>query len=378
MIGAFLLSLLVPPRSTSATIQVPDVTAQGVYAYDLNTGIELFARNEHERMPIGSVVKVVTALVTVKHANLDDEVVIIESDLVDDPSYSNMSLQAGDTLTVSQLLYGLLIPSGSDGADALARHVGGIITGSDDQIAQYDGFMREMNQFIAEQGLENTRFTNPHGLDAPNNYSTAYDISILSGLLMQNETLARIVGEPGYSFVSVGPEARQYQEQTTNQLLGQNGVVGIKTGSTGDAGGCVVLARQANDGNSTVITAVLGSDLTYDGNSSIVEDERWGDASRLFDFMDTTFAWVPLNDGSTFADLPTELSVWDVQVAGNPTIPMANGDSAETRYQLALNPDGGGTLEIFVNQDRVGSIPLEPASAEQGSDIASIGKHAVT
>ncbi|HYH10898.1 MAG TPA: serine hydrolase [Thermomicrobiales bacterium] len=378
MVVAYLLTLWLPPQVATAAIQVPDVTAQGVYAYDLNTGIELFAKNEHERMSIGSVVKIVTALVTVKHANLDDEVVIIEADLVDDPSYSNMGLNAGDTLTVSQLLYGLLIPSGSDGADALARHVGKIITGSDDPIAQYDAFVREMNAFIAEQGLENTRFTNPHGIDAPNNYSTAYDISILSGLLMKNEDLARIVGEPGYSFVSVGPEARQYEDQNTNQMLGQSGVVGIKTGSTDEAGGCVVLARTTNNGNSTVITAVLGSDLTYDANSAIVTDERWTDASRLFEFMDATFVWVPVNDGATFADLPTELSVWNVQITGNPTIPVTNGGETQTRYQLTLNPDGGGTLEIYFDQDRVGSIPLEPASAAQGPDLATIGKHNMT
>lgn len=372
MVGAYLLALWTPPAS--AAIQVPDVTAQGVYAYDLETGIKLFGKNEHERMPIGSVVKVVTALVVVKHANLDDQVTIVEDDLVDDPSYSNMGLQAGDTLTVRQLLYGLLIPSGSDGADALARHVGKIITGSDDPIAQHDAFVREMNAFIAEQGLENTRFTNPHGIDAPNNYSTAYDIAILSGLLMKNEDLARIVGEPGYSFVSVGPEARQYESQNTNQLLGQYGVVGIKTGSTGDAGGCVVLARKTNNDNSTVITAVLGASLTYDDNSAIVTDERWNDAARLFEFMDATFVWVPISDGSTFADLPTELSVWDVQLAGDPMIPVANRDS-QTRYQLALDPEGGGTLELYVDQDRVGSLPLEPAAASGDPGLATSGDH---
>ena len=370
IIFAFLISVSVPPVPAHAAIQAPDVTAQGVYAYDLNTDIVLFAKNEHERMPIGSVVKVVTALVVVKHANLEDEVLIVEDDLVDDPAYSNMQLQAGDTLTVSQLLYGLMIPSGSDGANALARHVGGIISGSDDPIAQLDAFVTEMNAFIAEQGLENSRFTNPHGLDAPNNYSTAYDISILSGMLMQNEFLARVVREPGYSFISAGPESRQYQGQATNQLLGQSGVVGIKTGSTDDAGGCVVLARQVDDGNAMVITSVLGSDLVYGEGSMIEVDERWNDATQLFSFMDSTFTWLPLNDASTFSNLPTELSVWDVQVTGSPRIPVTTGADIQTRYQLALNPEGGGTIDIYFDQDRVGSLPLEPASASATRESA--------
>lgn len=375
LIVAVVLSLLsgLGPGSQPAlaAIQVPDVTARGVYAFDLDTGIKLFAKNEHERMAIGSLVKVVTALVVVEHANLDDRVTITEGDLVDTAQYSNMNLQAGDTLTVSQLLYGLMIPSGSDGANALARHVGGILSGSDDAIAQLDAFVAEMNALISRNGLSNSRFTNPHGIDAPNNFSTAYDIAVLSGLLVENEFLARVVAEPGYSLASVGPESRQYQGATTNQLLGQSGVVGVKTGSTGEAGGCVVLARQVNGGSSTVVTAVLGSDLAYDDNGMIAEDVRWNDASELLQFMDASFAWMPLSDAETFVTLPTELAIWDVQVAGNPTIPVATGEETQTRYQLALDPEGGGAIDIYYDQERVGSLPLEPAAIARGGMVLS-------
>jgi D-alanyl-D-alanine carboxypeptidase len=372
LLAAFLVSLSALPAPAAAAIQVPDVTAKGVYAYDMATGIELFAKDEHTRVSIGSTVKIVTALVVMKYAKLDDPVTIVDADLVDQALYSNMQLQAGDTLTVSQLLYGLLIPSGSDGANALARHVGRIITGSDDPIAQTDAFIAEMNAYVAEQGFKDTRFSNPHGNDAPNNYSSAYDIAHLGGLLMQDEFLAKVVGEPGYSFVSVGPEARQYQESSTNQLLGQSGVVGIKTGSTEDAGGCVVLARKVNGGNSTVITSVLGADLEYDAAGMIVADARWNDASKLFAFMDATFAWMPLDNAETFANLPTELAVWDVRVAGDPSIPVTTGDDTKTKYQLALNPDGGGTIDIYYDQDRVGSIPLEAGTATIPTRLAAL------
>jgi D-alanyl-D-alanine carboxypeptidase len=369
LLAALLVTLSVPAPDAAAAIAAPDVTAQGVYAFDMTTGIELFAKNEHERVSIGSTVKIVTALVTMQYANLDDQVTILESDLVDPTLYSNMQLQAGDTLTGSQLLYGLLIPSGSDGANALARHVGGIITGSDDPIAQLDGFVNEMNAFVAEHGFTDTRFSNPHGNDAPNNYSSAYDIAHLGGLLMQDEFLASVVGEPGYSFISAG--GNQYQEDTTNHLLGQSGVVGIKTGSTEDAGGCVVLARQVNNGNSMVITSVLGADLQYDDNGAIVLDKRWEDASQLLAFMDATFVWLPLDDAQTFANLPTELAVWDVQVEGNPFVPVTTGDAVLTHYQLALNPDGGGTIDIYYDTDRVGSLPL------QGGSASTTGNHAI-
>ena len=359
---ATLIVTMLAPAPAGAALPAPDVTATGVYAYDAGTGIELFAKDEHERVSIGSTVKIVTALVTVKYADLQDKVTIVESDLVD-PMYSNMQLQAGDTLTVSQLLYGLLIPSGSDGANALARYVGGIITGSDDPIAQLDGFVNEMNAFVAEKGFTDTRFSNPHGNDAPNNYSSAYDIAHLGGLLMQDEFLAGVVREPGYSFTSVGPEARNYQKSSTNELLGQSGVVGIKTGSTEEAGGCVVLARQVNDGNSMVITAVLGSDLQYNDVGAITLDTRWDDAGRLIAYTDATFMWLPLTDATTFRNLPTELAVWNVQVEGNPYVPITTADDILTRYQLALNPEGGGSIDIYYDNDRVGSLPLQSATA---------------
>jgi D-alanyl-D-alanine carboxypeptidase len=367
VLAALLVTLSVPAPEVAAAIAPPDVTAKGVYAYDTATGIELFAKDEHARVSIGSTVKIVSALVTMKYAKLDDQVTIVESDLVDPTLYSNMQLQAGDTLTVSQLLYGLLIPSGSDGANALARHVGGIITGSDDPIAQLDGFVNEMNAFVAEHGFTDTRFSNPHGNDAPNNYSSAYDIAHLGGLLMQDEFLAKVVGEPGYSFVSAG--GHQYQEDTTNELLGQSGVVGIKTGSTEDAGGCVVLARQVNNGNSLVITSVLGAELDYDANGMISLDKRWDDARQLLSFMDATFVWLPLDDAQTFANLPTELAVWNVKLEGNPAIPVTTGDAIQTHYQLALNPDGGGAIDIYYDTDRVGSLPLQSGSAIGTQDV---------
>lgn len=371
LLAALLVTLSIPAPNVAAALPAPDVTATGVYAFDAGTGIELFAKDEHERVSIGSTVKIVSALVTVKHAELDDEVTIVEDDLVDTAVYSNMNLQAGDTLTVSQLLYGLMIPSGSDGANALARYVGGIITGSDDPIAQYDGFINEMNAFVAEHGFKDTRFSNPHGNDAPNNYSSAYDIAHLGALLMEDEFLASVVSEPGYSFTSVGPEARNYQASNTNALLGQSGVVGIKTGSTEEAGGCVVLAREVNNGNSMVVSAVLGADLQYDASGGIAVDQRWDDASRLIAFTDATFMWLPLADATTFRNLPTELAVWNVQVEGNPYVPITTGEDILTRYQLALNPDGGGSIDIYYDNNRVGSLPLQSGTASSGSDAAS-------
>jgi serine-type D-Ala-D-Ala carboxypeptidase (penicillin-binding protein 5/6) len=351
--------------SVARNVEPPEVTAQSVFSYDLATGITLYEKNAHEQMQIGSTVKVATALVVMKYGNSADQVLIEEGDTVDIAVYSNMQLQAGDTLTVGTLLYGLLLPSGNDGAMALARHVGSQICECDDRDASLDAFVTAMNDYAAELGLENTRFTNPSGIDASQTYSTAHDIGILFGELMKNEKLAGIMAEPAYSFYSVGPEARNYQSSTTNQLLGQLGVVGGKTGTTEEAGGCVVLAREVNGGSNTVITAILGADVEYDDQSMIVEgsDKRWDDARAVFTAMDEQFAWVTPGSEGTFPGLSEEMAVWQVQFSNPPVIPYPTS-GAETAYQLVLGAPGEeGSVDLFYDQERVGSVPVTDVAA---------------
>lgn len=263
----------------------PEVTAKSVFAFDPATGDVLFAKNADEERDVGSTVKIMTALVVIDHAELSDEIVIEESDLVDNAVYSNMGLYAGDMLTVEQLLMGLLIPSGSDGARALARHVGGIIDPGSDNPS--DVFTEAMNQRGGDLGLTHTRFANPAGNDSKNAYSSARDIAMASAELLDHPTLAAIVSQPEYAFTSVGPEARKYAGVTTNRLLldEYDGVSGIKTGSTEASGGCVVLAQAHPRTDSTVIVAVLGSDLTYE-NGWIATDARWDDATTLLQYVD--------------------------------------------------------------------------------------------
>lgn len=390
LIAAFtmLLALLMPAAGApgsygdpapSTSIASPDVTAQSVFSFDLASGITLYENNPDERMQIGSTVKVATALVVMQHGDPADQVLIDESDTVDITVYSNMQLQAGDTLTVSTLLYGLLIPSGSDGAMALARHVGLDLCGCNDVDEARDAFYEVMNDYAADIGLQNSRFTNASGIDAVNAYSTARDIAILFGELMKNERLAGIVAEPAYSFDSVGATPRNYQSQTTNQLLGQLGVIGGKTGSTEAAGGCVVLARQVNGDSNTVITAVLGADLEY-RDSMIVEgsDERWNDARAIFSGMDEQFAWVTPGAEGTFPGLAEEMAVWQVQFNDPPTIPYP-ASGVTPAYQLVLRsaPEAdaeGGAVRLYYDQEQVGSVPVYYTTAQSASIAGDPGR----
>jgi len=358
-------------------IAPPDVSAQAIYVVDATTGIPLYSKNPNEHLPIGSVVKIMTALVTIRHVeDLNEQVVIQESDLVDTSVYSNMALQEGDTLTVSLLLYGLLIPSGNDGARALARHVGAKLSGSEDNRVATEAFVNEMNAYAAELGLDNSRFTNSHGEDSPNAYSSAEDVSILARELMKSELLRNIVSQPAYRFTSVGPEQRVYEKSTTNKRLGQNGVVGIKTGTTVDAGGNVVLAREVNDGNNTVIIVILGADHSYVTGDPNTPDARWADADTIMSAMDQQFAWTTPNSDGLLPGLNEQLAVWDVSLENPPAIPVPNVEGVTLGYQLQLAPaaEGGsaGTLHLYYGQTHVGALPLTQAGSATGSDHGKV------
>lgn len=364
--------------SAGLGIQPPEVTAKSVYVFDLGSGIELYAKDPDARLQVGSIVKIATALVVVQNAGLDEQVVIQESDLVDTAMYSNMNLTAGDTLTVSQLLYGLLIPSGNDGARALARHVGSKLSGSTDPNAATEAFVQAMNDYAAQLGLENTRFTVPDGIDTPNSYSCARDVAVLGGELMKNEFLASVVREPGYSFISVGPEQRQYQKDTTNRRLNQNGVVGVKTGTTEEAGANVVLARQVNGGNNLVIMAIIGADPTVNEQTGL--DARWSDADTLTANMDQTFTWTTPDNADVTPGLAEQLQVWDLQFQNPPTIPVPTGNGTQVGYQLQVGPptDPGqqaGAVHLYFGDSEVGAIPIfqrgDQAAGEPAYEMAA-------
>lgn len=244
----------------------PSPAAQAALIMDMETGRPLLERNSRTRLAPASITKLMTAVIAVEHGRLDDKVTITPEDLVEG---SSMGLQAGDTVTVEQLLWGLLLPSGNDAAQALARHLG---QGS------VDRFVALMNQKARALRLDDTRFANPHGLDQADHYSTAYDLAMLSRYAMQHPLLARMAGTRE---ITVNAN-RPFVLRNTNQLLfaaDVPGVNGVKTGFTDRAGDSLV-ASADRDGR-RVLVVVLGT-----ANRSAV-------AASLLDFAYRFYAWVP-------------------------------------------------------------------------------------
>ena len=349
-------------------ITPPEVTAEALYVMDATSGIPLYSKNPDERRPIGSVVKIMTALVVMKYVENPDttNVVIIESDLVE-PEYSKMNLQVGDTLTVTQLLYGLMLPSGGDAANALCRHVGGIISGVDNASIACESFVNQMNAYAAELGLDNSRFTNPDGRDADNAYSSAQDVYVMTEAMTRNSRLMGIVQNPAYRFNSVGPENREYLADSTLAPHLTNGIVGGKTGSEVQAGGNVAAIREVNGGSNRVIIVVMGARLEYDENSVPTVDTRWDDVNAINAAMDSQFTWTDPSQTGVIPGLSEQMMVWDVTLQSPPAIPVPNGAGVTIAYQLQVGPvvktgDPAGSLYLFFGDTPVGQLPLYQAS----------------
>ncbi|MBR5708910.1 MAG: D-alanyl-D-alanine carboxypeptidase, partial [Oscillospiraceae bacterium] len=161
--AALLLALIPAP----ARAEAPENGAASAFLYEANTGTVLYEKNADEKRLIASLTKIMTALVVLERTDPDEEVRVRAE--WTDVEGSKMGLVPGETLTVRDLLYGLLLASGNDAALALACHTAGSI----------EAFAALMNEKAAELGLRSTSFENPHGLDGPAQYSTARDMAAL-------------------------------------------------------------------------------------------------------------------------------------------------------------------------------------------------------
>ena len=245
---------------------IPELEAQAAVLVDVDRREVLYVKNHHTPRPMASTVKIVTAIVALEHAPLST---IIEVDATTAAMEPNvMGLKAGERLTLEELLYGLMLDSGNDAAEAIARGVFG----------DRARFIRLMNDLVTKLGLQNTHFANPSGLDDAAQHSSAYDLAVLTTYALQNPTFRGIVGtrrkvipasrEPGREHGWFGPT-------NLNRLLSTYpGAFGVKPGWTGEAGYTLVAA--AERGGRSLLAVVLGS------------RNHFTDAERLLNYGFTT------------------------------------------------------------------------------------------
>lgn len=255
----------------------PSVVAKGAFAMNNANGASLFTKKADTRLSTGSTTKIMTAKVVLDQPglNLDRKVVIQKaySDYVVKHNASLAHLIVGDKVTVRQLLYGLLLPSGCDAAYALADTFGSGTT----RDARVKNFIGRMNSTAKRLGLKNTHFDSFDGIGKGSNYSTPRDLTKLASSAMQNSVFRTIVKTKSYQAKTVtktGSIRTMGTWTNTNTLLGSyKGAVGVKTGSGPQAKYCLVFA--ATRGSKTVIGTVLAS-------SSVTQ--RGTDATKILDY----------------------------------------------------------------------------------------------
>ena len=330
----------------------PPISADAVFVTDISTGTELFAQNADEPLPPASLTKIVSALVVLERANLEDTVEILEDDLVS-PEESQVGLKAGDRLSVRDLLHGMLIPSGNDATLALARHVGATALGegasADQAVAE---FVSMMNAKAAELGATTSHFSNPTGIDAVRHVMSARDIAILTKAALQNSLFAEIVAKTEAVLTSeVVPDG--YRVTTTNQLLAEGIVTGVKTGTTAEAGGCLVTSFMV--GPNEIVAVILGSDVSEATDGSQDTTARFSETRALLDAVKADYLWLDPKSPGIVAGLVEELSVWDVDLANDALLPVPASSGTDVRYRLVLAPPSvpenpAGEVQFYVGE----------------------------
>lgn len=264
----------------------PDVQAEAIYSIELSTGKVVFEKNAHEKKFPASTTKIMTALLVLENCELTDTATASYNAISTIPSgYSVAHVQVGETLSIEDLLYALMLPSANEVANILAEHVAGSVS----------SFASMMNTRAEELGCENTHFVNPNGIHNEDHYTTAYDLHLIAKEAMKNETFRKIVSTPTYTL----PATEKYSDnnrvmKNTNQLIIVNNstkpsnyyykyCIGIKTGYTMQARNCLVSA--ANKDGLEFLNVVLDAGTTED-NLNL----RFVDSINLFNYEYENYA----------------------------------------------------------------------------------------
>ena len=254
-----------------AAEDLPDIDASNAFVMGKN-GTVYYARSADEQVKIASITKVMTAILAVENCKMDEKITV--SNAAATVGNSTAGLLEGDELTVEQALRGLMIPSGNDAAIALAEHVGKKLDPkTKDAVAT---FVKAMNEQAKKLGCTGTLFENPHGLDfdewAGDMHSTAHDVALMMQEAMKDDTIREVMAskDPWIEVTGADGSDHSHSMDTHNVLLGQDGNIGGKTGTTDDAGYC--FASAYNRDGDEIYTVVLNSSTT---------DQRFADTATL-------------------------------------------------------------------------------------------------
>ncbi len=308
-------------------------SAKAMVVMEGNSNKILYSHNHNQKLAMASLTKIITAIVAIENSqNLDEKIKIADESVGIEGT--SIYLTKGEELTLNELLLGLMLASGNDSAVAIAYHVGG----------SEEKFVEMMNDFVKRIGANSTSLANPHGLDADDHYTTAYDLALITSYALKNEDFARIVSTKRATISGNSQVEARYLKHKNKLLFSDEKCVGVKTGFTDDAGRCLVHATKQDDGME-LITVVLNCGPMFEEadrlNKLAVANYKLEEFVKPYDFVGT----ININNGS---DSQTNVAT----IKGFKTV-IKKGD--EDKYTVEYNmPD---SLEAPIkNGDKVGSV----------------------
>lgn len=260
----------------------PAVTAQSAILMEAETGTILYAKNIHEELYPASTTKMLTCLIAVEHCAMNETVNFSYEAVSAVPGDgSNMGMDAGEYISMEECLYGIMVASANEVANAVAEHVAGSL----------DGFAEMMNQKAAELGCQNTHFVNANGLHDENHYTSAYDLALIARAYFQNDVLRRIGNTASYHFVPSAGQPDDFYKTNKHELInGQmsyEGIIGGKTGYTDSAGQTLVTGCE--QAGMRLICVVMKEDSPM----------QFEDTETLFDYGYQNFTKASIADNDT-------------------------------------------------------------------------------
>ncbi len=358
---------VLPIVAPDGTIRKPVLSSGSAAVYCKTTGELIFAKNVDKRFSPYSITKLLTALLAVQKLPLDQKVTISEAAAYQDGS--TMFLQAGEVVTVEQLLYGTMILSGNDAAYALAETVSGDV----------ETFVKLMNDTVQNLGCKNTHFVNPNGLidDTTQQYTTARDFLEISKLAFANDTLRVIAGANEYDMPATNMNDA-YKMEGHNELLmeGKSGYIAGKTGYWDDTK--ATIAMDYVDGNLELIVVALGGEL----------DKRGSDCDQLIEYAVANVEGLKVVEPdkvvTNFKVKRGAVTRCDAKTAGESFIYLPKQASKELIQLVAVineditapvkAGDPVGVYEVYLADEKIDEVPLVAASdVEEGWILSYLG-----
>ena len=353
--AVIIMSVMIAASVFFAVYAKQETCAHAAVIMDVNSGRILYSKDMDEKLPMASTTKIMTTLIAIESGRLEEKVNVSKK-----ASYtegSSIYLREGETHTVNDLLYAIMLRSGNDASVALAEHIGGSI----------EGFVGLMNRKAQDIGAMNTQFANPHGLDAPGHYTTAHDLALITAYALKNRKFSDIVKSKKWTIK--GPKNENWDRVmiNKNKMLWQfDGGDGVKTGFTKKAGRCLV-SSATRDGMQ-LVCVVLNCGPMWNDSSVLLEYGFKNYSKKKVVDKDKIFKLVEIKNGKEkyVPVKPKEDYSLVLKTDGTESVELLAEYADKARAPLREGEDAG-ILRIYLDNALIKTIKLEYSKTVESS-----------